>query len=143
MEELVFIPYGKRYKYAGMAPLDRAIWERFIEQNPAAFFEVAYNVAVGAGTALDTVVNKETGGDINRLYQRKIDVVAKAKDGLVIIEIKPRATTSAVGQVKGYKRLFERDFMLTENIGTLILTDELMPDVEFVAKEEGVTILVA
>lgn len=126
-----------------MMPLDIAIWERFIEANPSAFDEVAYNVAVGGGTEMNTVVNPESGGDINRLYQRKIDVIGKVKEGFVITEIKPRATTSAVGQVKGYKSLFIRDFKPSGIIDTLVITDELMPDIEFLAKEEGVKILVA
>lgn len=140
---VVFIPYEKRYQYPGMAPLDKAIWERFITENPAAFEEVAYNVAVGGGTPLDTVVNADSGGDINRLYQRKIDVVGRVQGLYHIIELKPRATTSAVGQVKGYKRLFERDFGITAPVGAVVITDELMPDIEFLAKEEHVLVLVA
>lgn len=143
MEDLIFLPYEKRYKYPGMAPLDVQIWERFIEQNPAAFDEVAYNVAVGGGTPLDTVVNTNTGGDINRLYQRKIDVVGKVAAGYVITEIKPRATTSAIGQVKGYATLFIRDFAPSGVVDALVITDSLMPDIEFLAKQENVKILVA
>lgn len=143
MEIPLFVPYEKRYKYPGMAPLDVAIWERFIEANPDAFIECAYNLAVGGGTPLDTVVNPETGGDINRLYQRKIDVVGATKEGYVIVEVKPRASTAAIGQVKGYKRLFEREHPTSLIVDALVLTDELLPDVEFVAKEEGVKIMVA
>lgn len=143
MDELIFVPYEKRYKYPGMAPKDVAIWERFITANPAAFFECAYNVAVGNGTPHDTVVNADTGGDINRLYQRKIDVIARAKDALWIIELKPRATTSAIGQVNGYATLFVRDFNPTEPVRTMVITDELMPDMEYLSKETGVPVKVA
>ena len=143
MDGIIFVPYERRFKYPGMMPLDQAIWERFIAANPGAFDEVAYNVAVGGGTPLDTVVRPETGGDINRLYQRKIDVVGKVKGGFVIAELKPRATTSAVGQVKGYKSLFIRDFNPTGAVDTLVITDQLMPDIEFLAKEEGVKVIVA
>lgn len=143
MEELAFYPYQKLHKYPGMMPLDVAIWERFIANNPSAFDACAYNVAVGEGTPHDTVVNKESGGDINRLYQRKIDVVAKAKGGFVVIEIKPRASTSVFGQVKGYARLFARDYPNAGTVDTLVITDELLPEMEFLAKEEKVLVLVA
>ena len=143
MNDLIFVPYEKRYKYPGMMPLDKAIWERFIEQNPAAFIECAYNIAVGGGTEMDTVVNPASGGDINKLYQRKIDVVARAAAGLVIIELKPRATTSSIGQVKGYLTLFKRDFSPTEKLAAMVITDNIMPDMEFLAKEESVTVMLA
>lgn len=143
MDELTFVPYEKRYHYPGMAPRDKAIWERFIAANPAAFSECAYNVAVGSGASFDTTVNPETGGSIDRLYQRKIDVIAKAKDGLVIIELKPRATTSAFGQVEGYAALFVRDFKPGVPVATLIITDELMPEMEFLSKERGIKVLLA
>lgn len=143
LSDVAFVPYGKRYKYPGMMPLDEAIWERFIAENPSAFDECAYNVAVGGGTEMDTIVNPTTGGDVNRLYQRKIDVIGKVAGGYIITEIKPRATTSAVGQVKGYKRLFERDMNPDGFVDALVITDQLMPDIEFLAKEEGVKIIVA
>lgn len=143
MERIDWLPYVLRNKYPGMAPLDVDIWERFIKENPSAFDVVAYNVAVGGGTELDTVVNPETGGDINKLYQRKIDVVGRSNAGIVIIEIGPRASTGKIGQVKGYKSLYVRDFNTLERVEAIVLTDTLMPDVEFVAKEEGIRVVVA
>lgn len=143
MEEIQWLPYQSRNKYPGMAPLDQEIWERFIQANPSAFEEVAYNVAVGEGTPHDTVVSKETGGDINRLYQRKIDVIGKTKNNFVIVEIGPRATTAKIGQVQGYTALFKRDFSPTLPVASLVLTDELMPEMEFLGKEQNVGVLVA
>lgn len=143
MNDLAFVPYGKRYKYPGMMPRDVEIWERFIEANPSAFDECAYNVHIGEGAAFDTVVSKETGGDVNALYQKKIDVLGKSNAGLVIVEIGPRAATGKIGQVKGYRAVFVRDFKPTVPVGMVVLTDVLLPDVEFVAKDEGVKILIA
>lgn len=143
MPLLPLFKYEKRAKYPGMAPLDREIWDRYIEQNPSAFDFVAYNVAVGRGTEMNTVVNPDTGGDINRLYQRKIDVVGRIPSGYVVVELKPRASTAAIGQVQGYVTLFVRDFDVSVPVTPLIITDELLPDVEFLAKEAKVSIVVA
>lgn len=142
MSRLDFVPYEVRYKYPGMAPLDKAIWERFVEANPLAFEKVAYHVLVGGGTEMNTVVNPETGGDVNNIYQRKIDVVGFNKGTITVIEVKPRASTSAIGQVEGYASLLVRDYDVNEQVNSVILTDELLPDVEFVAKEKGIAILV-
>ena len=142
METLEFYEYGERYKYPGMAPLDTAIWERYMKEYPAAFDRCAYNVAVGAGTEMNTVVALESGGYVNRLYQRKIDVVANWGGGYTIIELKPRASTAAIGQVKAYAKLFARDFGIRDVIKTLIITDELLPEMQDLATSEGVEIVV-
>jgi len=143
MARLDFVPYEKRYKYPGMAPLDKEIWERFVENNPLAFEKVAYHVPVGGGTVMDTVVNPETGGDVNKIYQRKIDVVGFNPGRITVVEVKPRASTSAIGQVEGYASLLVRDYDVNEQVHSIIITDELLPDVEFLAKEKGVKLLVA
>lgn len=143
MEPIEWVKYEKRNKYAGMMPLDVEIWERFIEKNPSAFDAVAYNVAVGEGTPLNTVVSEDTGGDINRLYQRKIDVVGKAGSSIVIVEIGPHATTAKIGQVQGYAMLFKRDYDQKIPVDAVVLTDFLMPEMEFLAKAQNVGVIVA
>lgn len=138
-----FTPYEKRYKYPHMAPLDVAIWERFITANPDIFDVVSYDVPVGDGASFDTVVNPETGGDVGKLYQRKIDVVGRKNGIFFVVEVKPRASTSAIGQVKGYVTLFKRDYTIHESVVPIIVTDELLPEMEFLAKGEGVQIILA
>lgn len=143
MEPLEWLPYEKRYSYPGMMPLDKEIWERYIDNAPDAFIECAYNVAVGAGEP-DMVANSPGAHpNLNRLYQRKIDVVARTAKGITIIEIGPRAATAKVGQVKGYALLFARDYTDTVPITPIVLTDVLMPDMDFIAKEAGVQVIVA
>lgn len=136
------IPYGPRYHYPHMKPNDVAIWQRFLANNPNAFEAVQYDVAVGSGTELNTVVNPDTGGDVNALYQRKIDVVAIKESQIFVIEIKPRAGPSTIGQVKGYMQLLKRDYKLTVPINGVIVTDSLLPDMEFLTKAEQVAIVV-
>jgi len=101
MPEIAWVPYGQRNKYPHMMPADVKIWEAYLRENPDSFDRVAYDVPVGEGTPLDTVVSPETGGDVNRLYQRKIDVVAQRANITFVIEIKPRASTAALGQARG------------------------------------------
>lgn len=142
LQPLEFVPYGFRYKYPHMGPADKAIWESFIAKRPAAYKTVAYDVPVGIGTDMDTVVNPATGGDVNKLYQRKIDVVAFVDDQLFIIEIKPSASTSAIGQVKGYVTLFKRDYKPQFPVSPIIITDRLMPEMEFLARDEKVNLII-
>ena len=143
MHEISFVPYGKRYKYPHMGPEDVAIWERFMLANPVAFEQCAYDVPVGSVPEFDTVVSPETGGNAERLYKKKIDVLALIKDVLFIIEIKPNAGASAVGQVKNYRMLFRRDYAPKQALTTAIITDRIRPDLELFAEEERVQLFVA
>ncbi len=138
-----FIPYEKRYRYPHMAPLDVAIWERFITANTDIFEVVSYDVPVGEGAGFDTLVNPATGGDVNKLYQRKIDVVGRKNGMFFVVEVKPRASTSAIGQVKGYVTLFKRDYTINEPVVPIIVTDSLLPEMELLAKSEGVQLILA
>lgn len=143
MEPIEWMPYEVRLFYPHMAPNDTQIWTRFIQQNPSAFDAVAYDVAVGEGASFDTVVNPATGGSVARLYQRRIDVIGRKDDNYVIIEVKPRASTAAIGQVKAYTKLFNRDYGERVVATALIVTDSLLPEMEVLAKDEGVNLIIA
>ena len=94
--------YEKRYWYPNMRPEDVAIWERFIEAYPEAYTQVSYDVLVGSPPQFDTQVGDHPASDDIRLYKKKIDVVGY-KPGLVhIIELKPNAGASALGQVTAH-----------------------------------------
>lgn len=143
MPPLDFIAYGLLPWYPHMGPADAAIWARYVAANPKAFEAVAYDVPVGAGAEFDVTAGGILGPGIKKLYQRKIDVLGRTPSGLVLVEVKPRATTAALGQLRGYKTLFERDYPAESIAGLLIVTDSLMPEMEFLAQGEGVALAVA
>lgn len=125
-----------------MKPLDVAIWERYIAQNPDAYKTVQYDVPVGSTPDFDTTVNPETGGDNAFNYRRKIDVVGHTDEHIDIIEIKPRAGSGALGQVRSYKSLYERDYGPKKNVRAVVITDERTPDIDMLAAELNVKIII-
>lgn len=138
MEVLDWLPYGKRYYYPGMSALDRAIWERFIAAYPDAYDECCYNVAVGEGTTMDTIVAPDTGGDVNRLYQRKIDVIGRKGQSFTVLEIGPRASTAKIGQVRAYKTLAVRDIEDIKDAAVCIVTDAELPEMRLLTAADNV-----
>lgn len=138
MEPLDWLPYEKRYYYPGMARLDTAIWERFIAAHHDAYDAVCYNVAIGDGAAFDTVVSPETGGDVNRLYQRKIDVIGRKGQTFTVLEIGPRASTAKLGQVRGYARLLKDELPADAVLNTMVVTDTELPHMSMLAADDGV-----
>ncbi len=125
-----------------MKPADVAIWERFIEEYPEAYDVVSYDVLVGTTPAFDPTVNDESGGDVSALYKKKIDVIGYGGGKIDIIELKPRAGAAALGQVKGYIELYKRDIAPNANPNAVLITDELMPDMDVLAASMGVKIIV-
>ena len=134
--------YEKRYKYPHMKPADVAIWERFIEKFPDAYETCQYDFNVGDAPPFNPM--GDDGEDLNQdaLYRLKIDVVGKKNGKIDIIELKPKAGPSTIGQVKGYRLLYMRDEVVNITPNMIIITDQLMPNMEFMAKEEGVKIIV-
>lgn len=142
-QDSILFNYEKRYWYPHMKPYDRAIWERFIEANPDKFIKVAYDVCVGTGSPANPIVSEQTGGDVYKLYQRKIDVVAFDDKATHIIELKPEAGPSSVGQVLFYKMLFVEDFKPEFIPRCVIITDKLLPGMARFAELYDVNIIVA
>lgn len=136
-------PYEKRMKYPHMKPADVAIWERFIESNPNAYEKVLYDVHVGSAPDFDTVVGDSADSSDINLYLKKIDVVGLKGGTIDIIELKPNAGASALGQVLGYVILYKREFAPSAEPRPVVITDVMKNDMETMAKAMGVTVLVA
>ena len=128
--------------YPHMAASDTDIWNRYIAANPRKYKAVAYDVPVGEGASFDVTAGGVLGGNIAKLYQRKIDVIGLTDLEAEVIELKPRASTAALGQVKNYMRLAARDFKELRGLRPVIITDVLVPEMEWLAKEEGVELRV-
>lgn len=134
--------YEKRYWYPHMKPHDVEIWERFIDRNPEAYDNCQYDFWVGSLPSFDIVVNPESGGDQEGNYRKKIDVVAR-KDGKIdIIEVKPDATASAVGQVKRYLMLYVKEQTPSATPQAVIVTDKMSQDDLDFATQEGVRVFI-
>lgn len=134
--------YEKRPSYPNMRPEDVALWERFIAQQPGAYNEVAYDVLVGSPPDFDTNVIPGEASDDVRLYKKKIDVVGYFNAGVDIIEIKPRASASALGQVTGYRLLYMRDISAIPSPRPVIITDVARLDMPALATTMGIMLVV-
>lgn len=136
-----FYKFEKRSKYPHMKPADAELIDRFIEKYPDYFDEAAYSYPVGDGAPANPIVNEETEGSVEYLYMRKIDIVGKKRNFFSVVEVKPRASLSAIGQIKGYYDLFFRDEKPSGEVVKIIITDKMDNDSKFVAAKEGVIVI--
>ncbi len=134
--------YGKLAKYPHMKPKDIAIWERFILKFPDIFGSVQYDFHVGDPPPFNSLMDDGEDRNQDALYRLKIDVVAHNDNGIHIIELKPDAGPSTIGQVKGYKTLYIRDEEPLGKINMSIITDIERPNMAFLCKAEGIQLIV-
>lgn len=134
-------PFKKLAKYPHLKPADILIWERFLEAHPDAYDSVQYDLGIGLLPPFSTVVLSETGGNDSELYLRKIDVVGFKGGVIDIIEVKPHAGPSAVGQVEHNAFLYKNFVDKTSAPNPVLITDDFRADVLLFATSKGVKII--
>ncbi len=124
-------PFKALPSYPGMKPADIAIWERFIKLYPDAYDSVMYNMQVGQGSAGQEHDDEDVQNGWHQLKCRKIDVVGFSGERVDVIELKPHAGPSAIGQVVGYIHLYHgyRDPHSSPN--PVLITDSNESDMDY------------
>lgn len=137
-----FFKYEHRAKYPHMKPRDIAIWERFVIAAPSAYELVQYDFHVGNPPSFNPLMDDGTDANQDALYRLKIDVVGHNGNDVDIIELKPDAGPSAIGQVQAYKMLYERDEEPSTPVNTVIITDIERPNMADLCKSAGVKLII-
>lgn len=134
--------YEKGYWYPHMKPRDVAIWERFIDEYPDRYHSCQYDVEVG--DIPDFVKNAETEAERKQgaLYQWKIDAIGYMPDRLEIIELKPDAGASTIGQIEAYRELYLRDYKPTLPVSLCIVTDREVTNMRMLCEKKGISLFV-
>ena len=135
-------PYGKLSNYERLRPEDVAVWERFMEKNPGKPWRMDYDVKVGIGRTPLEDLPEEYKKDWTALTRKRIDAVAWGPNEIYIIELKPQASLSALGQLLGYSELWEDMHNSGRRVIPLLLCNSLDPDTARVAQASGIEISV-
>jgi hypothetical protein len=118
-------------KYPHMFPADIGIWDRYVKKFGKDYADFLYDVRVGSGTK-DIKLRNDVWSRMQEILSKyRIDVVGLRKNQIEIIEVKPRATASAIGQVLVYKLLWERENQPTMPVIPTIITDYEMADMRY------------
>lgn len=139
---LDFFTYEKRYNYPHMKPRDVEIWERFIAKYPDAYEKCQYDFAIGDIPPFMEQTSSPQGQAMRELYRLKIDVLGYKGDTIDLIEVKPDAGASSIGQLLGYVSLYQRDIKPTQTVRPVLVTSSLRPNMDFLTQQQGVTLFV-
>lgn len=120
--------YGKRVHYAHMFEEEMVIWERYMDMYPDRFETVDYDFRVGEGMIIPEGTEENISRMARMLSQKRIDVIGWVGDSPTIIEIKNRAGLSTLGQILGYKILFEKYFPQFETPALEVVCEMISQD---------------
>jgi hypothetical protein len=134
--------YEKGNWYPHMSASDRLIWERFIDKYPDAYKQCQYDFHVGEAPGFNTLMDDGEDKNQDKLYRLRIDVVAGSEMGIDIIEVKPKAGPSSIGQLKAYKTLYSRDEDPFGKIGMVLITDQEIPNMDYLCKSENIKLII-
>lgn len=136
------LEYKKLPSYPHMSKADSAIWERFITKYPDQFIEVQYDFHVGEPPSFNTLTDEGEDWNQDMLYRKRIDAIGHTDTQCFIIELKPNAGMSTIGQVKGYKMLYDEEGWTTKKTVPMIITDSMSADTQRYCEKEGVLFII-
>lgn len=134
--------FGKRFKYPHMSVADTEIWNRFLDKFSTYFDACQYDFHIGEAPPFNTLMDDETDKNQDMLYRLRIDVVGHKGEDRNIIEIKPNAGPSTIGQVQSYKTLYDRDEEPKAKTPCLIITDKERLNMAFLCKQADVELII-
>ena len=129
--ELTPQPLVKLPKYPHMEPMDTAIWSAYLDTDPFRDARVSYDVLVGTPALAPPDTPDNYRHMIEHLSSLRIDAVVLLHDRTLIVEIKPSASLSAIGQALGYTHLFHAKYPHYLQPTPYIVTDLARPDTPF------------
>lgn len=117
-------------KYPHMMANDIAIWERFLISPNNIFDGFSYDIHVGTGRGYTELDPEWKVKLAKALTCFRIDAVGWRGTSATIIEVKPFAGLSALGQILAYAHLWQVDFPDKPLRALLIVTDSTTDDVK-------------
>lgn len=138
---MTLFPAEKLRKYPHLMVSDVAIWERYLDKFANQWDAFEYDVRVGQGIVTKPELEEKYKHMATALTEKRIDVVAARGAVTTIIEVKPSAMLSAVGQLLSYQILYEERYPLKGPVKMLLITDRIGPDLENLCRKFGISLI--
>uniref|UniRef100_A0A6H2A1H4 PD-(D/E)XK nuclease superfamily protein n=1 Tax=viral metagenome TaxID=1070528 RepID=A0A6H2A1H4_9ZZZZ len=127
-------------KYPHMLPVEAELWDRLLKIRRPPFIKLEYDVHVGELVEEPPGLPDYLKGMLQAVYRKRIDVVAYDSDCIYVVEVKPRAGLSAIGQVMAYKLLYQDEFKPMLPVEMRIVCERIATDIPRLAAELNIGI---
>lgn len=131
-----------RPSYPHMNVRDKEIWERFINKYPGVYTGVQYDFHIGDAPPFNTLMDDGEDKNQDMLYRLRIDVIGHRDNSIDLIELKPDAGASTIGQLESYGILYKRDEEPRKPVQLVIITNVEKPNMAYLCKEKGIILIV-
>lgn len=127
-------PFGP---YVHMGPADKILWRRWLDAGGSKLAPFQYDTRVGAGLQMPDGSTRLQREIAYIETAKRVDAIAYTQEPAIIFEVKPRAGTTAVGQLITYGDLWHQDNPFRSRPRLWLITDRLQPDIGFVLTKNG------
>jgi hypothetical protein len=128
--------------YPHMARRDATIWERYLKLEASSWVGFAYDVALGGQNVTDPAATEAEILGWRFSTAQRIDVVGDRGAEHWIIEVRSQARMGAIGAVIGYTMLALREPWTELPLVPCVITDNMSPDVRYVAEQLSVQVII-
>ena len=128
-------------QYPGMPALESNISRAWIRKQAYEYSKIEFNVRVGKGQDIQPGVTGATAQQFNQLTRKRIDIAAYLGTLVDLVEVKPRASMGAIGQLLGYRHLWQEDFPNIAVRQLIVLAQIADQDVTRAAAAQGIVVL--
>ena len=121
----------------GQQPGEQAILKAWLLDSGHAWQRFAFNVRLGTGVLLAGDHPEFARTFVRKTTQKRIDCVAFSAHGASLFEVKIQANLGGLGQILGYRHLWERDFPTWPVESAGIICHLIAPDTAAVYVRHG------
>ena len=125
-------------EYKHLLPQEIKLWREFIKIHGNYFQRFEYDVHVGQGAPIDPAMPDNWKRQVSALSKFRIDVVGYRPGEEWIIEVKPEAGSSSIGQLLSYRELYLEEYPTINKVYLAIVTNVLRHDMDKLFKRFGI-----
>jgi len=127
-------------QYPGMSFVESEITRAWLNRRGAEYDEISFNLRLGAGVEVGDEYTPEEKRMVKALTTKRVDVVARLADQVDLLEVKVRIAFPVIGQLVGYRALWEREHPALPVRRLLAIGRSVVPDAADIIEGQGIHI---
>ena len=127
-------------QYPGMTFVESEITRAWLHRHGPEYDEILFNVRLGEGVQLEEEYSAEIVRMAKLITTKRADIVARVDGQVDLVEVKIRVAFPVIGQLLGYRGLWNRDHPEAPVRRLLAIGRAVVPDMAAIIEETGVVI---
>jgi hypothetical protein len=103
--------------------MEAFLWTKFLEEHGNEYYNYKYDIHLKKPIKIPEGMPKEYAADAIHLSSLRIDATMETKNEIYVVEIRPDATASAIGNLILYRFLYKMEFQPTKTVKMMLITN--------------------